>query len=204
MGIHYTNIALYGPDQKAVADHLVRLNRIVYVSPTVQKFTVVYDKEMEDQDPVVSHYLTSALSSTFVCPALATSIIDGDVFLYWLYNAGELVDEYDSAPGYFDAFDAEAKEPLPPTGGDARKLCAAFKADDSLANVQRTFQLAFNSQVSEYPVRDYLKGEDIHRELAKALGMPLFVVKTGYYTIENGFLSNKFDKATFQKCEPLK
>ena len=45
---------------------------------------------------------------------------DDDILAYWLFEGGELADEYNSCPGYFSGGDEI------PAGGDATKLCAAF------------------------------------------------------------------------------
>lgn len=197
MGIFYTNITLYGPLQKQVVDCLLELKRTAYASPTVRNFTVVYDKETEDQDLAVIQQLTSLLTRKFACQALSTLVQDGDVFRYWLFSKGELVDEYDSTPGYFDPAQVGM---LLPTGGDAWKLSNAFDAQHNVERVAHVLQLAANANRDDEMDTECLIGEDIHRELAHVLGVPLFAVATGYYTIENGFLADEFDPSEFIRC----
>jgi Tol biopolymer transport system component len=82
MGLFYTNITLYGPNQQQVTQYLKTLGRAAYVSPTVDGFTVVYDKQTEDQDERELIDLACGLSRAFQCPALAALVHDSDVFAY--------------------------------------------------------------------------------------------------------------------------
>ncbi len=50
------------------------------------------------------------------CPAIRLSIYDSDVFWYVLYDRGEVIDAYDSAPGYFNS-PGQA-----PQGGNVERL----------------------------------------------------------------------------------
>ena len=195
MGLFYTNLSLFGVNQNHAAEYL-SIERDAYVSPTVNNFTVVYDKVMEDQDTNTIKKFSSSLSKALSCKAIAVLVHDGDLFLYWLYDSGNLVDHHNSIPSYLD----DTKIPLPPSGGNIRKLCAAFNANDvAKQQVQGIFQIARNS-ATDADVSDYLSGENIHRELARALNIPMFAVETGYYTIANGLLSDEFDIEDFIKC----
>ena len=100
MGAFYTNITLHGPDQEQVIQCLIQMKRTAYVSPTVGGYTVVYDEETENQDDADLMGLASQLSRALECPALAALVHDSDIFAYWLFKTGTLMDEYDSAPGY--------------------------------------------------------------------------------------------------------
>jgi hypothetical protein len=120
MGNFYTNYTLRGPNQGAVAEALAGRNAIV--TPAQDGCVVAFDEQSDDQDSAVINEVASRISRDLCCPVLAVINHDDDILLYQLYLSGEVADEYDSSPGYFDP----AAEPSAPAGGDAQKLCTAF------------------------------------------------------------------------------
>src|SRR5215469_9831706 len=118
MGAFYTNYTLRAPSQQSVADALA--GRAAIVTPAQDGCVVVFDEESDEQNGEIIAELASRLSGQFQCPLLAVLNHDDDILLYQLYLSGELVDEYNSTPGYFEG-DASGSE-----GGDSQKLCAAF------------------------------------------------------------------------------
>ncbi len=195
MGVFYTNITLKGARQQEVADHLKRDQRQAYVSPATSGCVVVFDR-ISDEDEAALCELASSLSEEFQCPALAALVHDGDLFLYWLYEAGRLVDEYDSAPAYFQT-DAE---PTPPKGGNPEALCEAFQAQRALSDLQAIFERATKTALDDDWSEDHLIGDEIHDVIAQALGLPLFAVDTGYYSILNGSLPEDLGKESLIYC----
>jgi hypothetical protein len=193
MGAFYTNVMLCGPKQKEVAQFMTQANRLAYVSPTVGKFTVVYDQETENQDETTVLALASQLSEAFECAVLAVLVHDSDIFAYWLFEEGELIDKYNSMPGYFENLE------LPPLGGDPRKLCAALGAENAVDGVTRVFQKVASRSEGDWSA-NYLFAEDIHRDLAGLLGIPPFVVGTGYCYIERDQIPEEFNEVALVKC----
>jgi len=199
MGLFYTNVILYKVQQQSIADFLSKQGRSAYVSPTRDDFTVVYDKETEDQDSRVLKKLGESLSRKFSCTALSSLVHDSDVYMYWLYSDGKFLDSYNSLPGYFDS---EVDKSLP-EGGDAEKLCNAFGKLSAVSEIQKIFKLVEQSNLDE-DAEEYLQGEDIHSELIKVLEMPSFGAFTGYYTIENSDLPEGLQQDNLIKIESLK
>jgi hypothetical protein len=76
----------------------------------------VYPKPTESQERHLLAGIGSRLSSTLHRPVLAFLVHDSDVFLYWLFDDGQELDHYDSAPGYFEGSQLE------PAGGDVHVL----------------------------------------------------------------------------------
>jgi len=195
MGIFYTNITLFKTERDQVLDFLNSEKRMAYVSPKQDNFVVVYDKETEDQDPRILAELAIKLSKALHCKAFASLAHDGDVFYYWLYEKGKLVDKYNSAPDYFES---DMDEPMPPTGGNAKKLCSVFGKQETLSEIIKVFEIARETALNSGNDSDTeLFGERIHFELAKGLGMPLFAVNIGYYTIEHNSLPSGFERSSF-------
>ena len=172
MGNFYTNITLRGSNQNAIADFLTQKGFNAYVTPTVDDFTVVYEEKCEAQDVRLLEELTTNLSKQFNCPALAVMNHDDDILWYKLFDGGEFLDEYNSSPTYFDA----TAEPSLPAGGDAEKLCGAFKAAE-VAAVEKILRAS--------SFDDYTFEVERHEELANTLGMPLFAVGCGFESVEH-------------------
>lgn len=178
MGNFYTNITLQGPGQDEVAEALGAMGRSAYVSPTLDGFTVVFDGECESQDNRVLKRLTAELTKRFGCAAIAVINHDDDILWYQLYKNGEPLDEYNSAPDYFEP----EGEPSGPSGGDAARLVQAFGvAADAKAveQVLRTSSLDDDGYTFEC---------ERHQALATLLGMPLFGVGGGFNYISEGEL----------------
>jgi hypothetical protein len=195
MGLFYTNIVLYKAKQQQIADFLNKQKRNAYVSPTVGEFTVIYDKETEDQDTRVLEKFAGLLTKKFSCAALASLVHDSDIYMYWLFDKGKLIDTYNSLPGYFDSAPG-----IPiPEGGDGIKICATFEKLNALLEVEHIFELVKQSNLGA-ETHEYLSGEDIHAALVRALDMPSFVSFTGYYTLENANLPEELERISLIKC----
>lgn len=166
MGNFYVNYTLRGPDQKSVAEVLA--GRSAIVTPLHDNYVVVFDEESDQQNHEVIAELASELSGQLNCPLLAMLNHDDDILWYQLYLNGELVDEYNSTPGYFNASDEESAM-AGPTGGDAKKLCAAF-GSDAVEEVE---------DILRKPWPDgYMFAVERHADLVAAIGMPPFAVGT--------------------------
>lgn len=87
------------------------------------------------------HAIAESLSITFACVALAVSVTDDSVFTYLLYDGGELIDDYDSCPGYLTG------QNLPPNGGNAELLALKFGVPDAVSKLEDILrkQYAFES-----------------------------------------------------------
>jgi hypothetical protein len=191
MGNFYTNITLKGPLQDKVAGALAKMDRTAFVSPTVDGYTVIYDAECDDQDPRIISRLTGDLSRRLACPAIAFLNHDDDILWYQLYGNGELIDEYNSAPDYFD-FEAKG-EPSRPAGGDPDKLVQAFgiSADTkALEKVLRTSSLDEDGFVFAY---------ERHQALVGLLGMPPFGVACGFNYVSQGELPEGLTEADLRR-----
>jgi hypothetical protein len=175
MGNFYTNYTLRGPSQQAVAKALA--GRSAIVTPALDGCVVVFDEQSDHQDQAVLTELASRLSREFGCPVLAVLNHDDDIFWYHLYVAGELVDEYDSSPGYFDP----SAKPSAPVGGDARELCSAFGGGD-VAEVESVLRKP------SFDEGGYTFAVERHTDVARALGIPSFGVGAGFRYVAAGEL----------------
>ena len=164
MGNFYTSYTLRGPSQQSVASALA--GRSALVTSAHKGCVVVFDEESDEQNHEIIAELASQLSGQFRCPLLAVMNHDDSILWYQLYLSGELVDEYNSAPGYFETEDEEAAA-AGPEGGDAKRLCTAFGsgADKKMEKILRKPGAADGGYVYEI---------ERHMDLARALGIPEF------------------------------
>jgi hypothetical protein len=181
MGNFYTNYTLRGPSPQEVVAALA--GRSAIVTPAQDGCVVVFDEESDEQNIEVIIGLASRLSRELGCPVLAVLNHDDDVFWYRLYLSGELADEYDSAPGYFEM----AAQPSAPAGGDAQKLCSAFGAS-AVAEVERVLRQ------SSFDEDGYTFEVERHADLARALGIPSFGVGAGFRYVSEGDLPEGLDE----------
>lgn len=181
MGNFYTNYTLRGPSPQAVVAALA--GRSAIVTPAQDGCVVVFDEESDEQNTEVITQLASQLSRELRCPLLAVLNHDDDIFWYQLYLSGELADEYDSSPGYFDP----AAEPSAPAGGDAQKLCSTFGAS-AVAEVESVLRK------SSFDADGYASAVERHEDLARALGIPSFGVGSGFGYVSEGELPEGLDE----------
>jgi hypothetical protein len=192
MGLFYSNFTLYGPAHQQVVDAVRRLRRVAYVSPTVNGFTTVYDRASEHQDFDVIEEVGRQLSLDLECPVMAIILHDDDVLYYWLFRYGDVRDEYDSSPAYFDP----DSEPLPPEGGDCDELCEAFGVPSAAARVEVILREDLLEEGAILP------GEmERHRALAEALGMPDHAIGVGYNAIRHGYLPESLRAIAFEQVD---
>jgi hypothetical protein len=195
MGLFYTNIILYKVSRQKIINYFDKEKRIAYLSVSAGDFSVVYDKNSENQDKNELMRLAESLTRKLHCSALASLVHDSDIFLYWLYENGKLVDTYDSLPDYFEA---ESKKSMP-EGGDAEILCATFDKPEAKPEIRHIFSLVKKGNISTDGSEEDLLGEDIHVRLVKSLGMPSFGACIGYFAILNSYLPEGIKPETFTK-----
>lgn len=183
MGHFYANITLEGPTQRPVADYLNRLNRSAYVSPSINQVTVVYDGASGGEDERDLGELAEDLSETFQCRALAVVNYDDAVLRYRLYEAGELIDEYESH-GVEDRSAASARSRA---GGDSKAICRAFAVEHAVDRVDAVLHRTA-----------YLFQVDRHLELVELLRISSFAVGMGFKDVEH---ISRNDPELSDRCE---
>jgi hypothetical protein len=192
MGNFYVNHTVRAP-QNQIAAFLERIERTAFVSPTIDGFTVVCDQQCDDQEPSEIVELGRRLSQSCECPAMAVLNHDDDALCYWVFDRGELLEEYDSEksqgdrrsfslPGFLKIFTGEDEPHIDneefPSGGEngqaGEELCRAFGRRDVLPQVQRILATKRRFAV------------ETHQELVRALGLPECAVAAGYEYVAEG------------------
>jgi hypothetical protein len=199
MGLFYANMTIYRTSRLQVLSELRRLQREAFLSPMIEGHTVVFDKKLDEQDGEAIEELGKAITRSLSCSALAAVLHDDDVLYLWLFNDGEVLDNYDSSPAYFNPH----AEPSPPEGGDAKLLCKAF---DRLDHVDRVEQL-LRADLLEDELPDVPGEFERHAALAAELGMPPFVAGLCYSSIAGDyvppeFIPPEFKGITFEPVSP--
>ncbi|HET7230162.1 MAG TPA: nuclear transport factor 2 family protein [Longimicrobium sp.] len=171
MGASYSNITLQGPERGRIIQALEARGRQAYVGPAENGRVVVFDEQSEgdpDQGAEFAQELTRELGGV----ALAVTVHDDDIFLYALVRDGQVLDEYNSCPGYFEG------DEVPPSGGDAALLCSTLGSGDP----------ARLEQILRAPPKegDYVYEQGRHGDFAEALGLPEHSLGLGFGYVYQG------------------
>jgi hypothetical protein len=116
MGGHYGTIHIRTDDREPVREVLEALaadgKHRFLIAPPLDGWVTVFPNQ-NGQDSKISKKLSKALGDKTLIHCL---VHDDDIFAYWLYEGGDLVDAYDSCPGYFSG------KKTPPSGGNPEAL----------------------------------------------------------------------------------
>jgi hypothetical protein len=161
MGLFCVNFHFRTTDHRALSEALDRRGIGRYrVVPARSGWTSLCEEQASEQDDRRIRDLAGGLSEDLHVPAIAFMVHDSDIACYWLFDNGQLLDEYNSDPGYFES---DADGPPSPSGGRADVLlryCRPGVRQDELA-----------AMLSQETVRATTFAEDVIRRLAKALGI---------------------------------
>ncbi len=131
MGNFYTNVTTRGPAQSDLAAALRNLGRSAFLTPTTNGFSVICDRECENQDTDLLSSLALTVSTQLACPAWAVLNHDDDVLWYQLFDQSNLVDAYISSKEWWE--DPEE----PPPQGEAEILCKIMGNPGDQAQVKK-------------------------------------------------------------------
>lgn len=179
MGNFYTSIAIKANDLDSIIRFLNKKKRVSFVSKPDNDFIYLYDQECE-QNPEQITQLCKEISSEFKCPALAFNNHDDDVLNYWLFVDGKEIDQYDSAPDYF-----EAAEGMPPKGGDPVKLCNIF---DCQNDVEKLGDILHKESFEN---NSYFFAYARHEMICEILGLNFQLSALSFELIERGDIESK-------------
>jgi hypothetical protein len=99
MGAFFVNYQIKSTDQSkvvAVAGELVQGR--AYISPPKAGWVTLYDEVSESQDAYEIGRIGSELSARLETVVFAFIVNDSTMFLYYLFDNGDLLDEYNSTP----------------------------------------------------------------------------------------------------------
>ncbi|HTV41573.1 MAG TPA: hypothetical protein VMF08_13405 [Candidatus Sulfotelmatobacter sp.] len=160
MGAFFTNYQVHGKSTSAVCKALGPLVETrAYVSPKKGEWVTVYDEASDDQNDETLKHIAGELSKKLQTSVFAFLVHDSDIAAYWLYQNGNLTDEFNSAPDYFAKVGEKAKSRV---RGKAETLLPLCITGTSLAQVEEVI----------HPADGFAAfAEQIFDELAKLLGI---------------------------------
>lgn len=113
MGAFLVNFHVKTAVVEPIRDVFKKLKIASYRITTPHKgWITVYEEQASTQDDRRINNLASKLSSSLKTCCMAFMVHDSDIACYWLYDQGKLLDEYNSAPDYFDAVSKADKKRL--------------------------------------------------------------------------------------------
>ena len=175
MGNFYVNITT----RKAPTDEIVSLLKTkglaAFIINGPDDYCTIYEEGCDAQDTEHLSSLLSDISTRFSCPAFGILNHDDDILAYELWSNGELVDAYDSCPGYFDGDESR----MVPEGGDAKALSELMGNGQNIEEIEKTLRSSGDDE-------DYAFAVERHEALAKAVGLPSHTVGCGYGYISEG------------------
>ena len=167
MTTNYSNIGVLDSEQADVIAWLTEQQQVAYVSPMIERFTVVYERALVNAPSLEANWnqlgeLARQLSHAFDTITLASAVIEDEVLWLMVFNGGELSLAYSSAQ--------------PPTDYHAlaHSLCALFGVEGEEGRVYAAF------------ARDALIATERHIELLDALILPATMVDMGFEYLEEG------------------
>lgn len=175
MGSSYTNIILSGPEAHDILQELGNQGRSAFVSPTEDGLTAVYEMDSDAGETAALITLAGELSEYFGCPALAVLVRGDDLFRYWLYADGELLDSYESS------------------GATARKRARQPELLSQFFNPDVTREELADILYSLDP-DDMSLAVDRHLSLSELLGLPLCAVGFGFGDLDSGEYPEDLDE----------
>ena len=176
MGTTYANITLKGPKAQDILQELGNQGRSAFVSPTQDDLTTVYDMDSDEGDTQALIDLAEDLSGYFGCPALAVQTLDEELFNYWLFADGELLDSYRSPS---QSLDPEGKASARSQGGKPELLAQLFNTDATREEIV---------DILHCPDQDcsFSLAVDRHLSLVELLALPMCSVGFGFCDLDSG------------------
>lgn len=167
----YSNITLKGPRAADILQELGDQGRSAFVSPTQDSLSTVYDLDSAEEGSSALMELAANLSEYFGCPALAVQTSDEELFCYWLFTDGQLLDNYQSP--------APSMNALASQGGNPDFLIQNFNPDVSAEEI---------AEILHDPDQDkiFTLAVDRHLALVELLDLPLCAVGYGFCELESG------------------
>lgn len=160
MGASFTNLQVRKAAKESICAALPKLTRDgAYVSPEKDGWVTVYLKASEDQSDEGGR-IAAGLSKMLKTDVIAFLVYDSDIAMYWLYRNGELLDQFDSAPDYFE--EKEFGQSDAGLGGDPDTLLPLCVPGTTRKQLEEVLHPS-----DGYP----LMAEDIVEQLSKLLGI---------------------------------
>ncbi len=178
MGNFYSNITLTTDARDKVINFLVDEKRHTFVYP-IDGFICVFPKNDE-----ILFELAEQLSSNFKCSAFSVIIHDDSLLLYKLFDSGNLLDDYNSCPGYFSGVNQ------PSTGGNAEKLCSVYSVPDERDSLEEILR------------KEYTFESNRHDAIIAKINLPYCTVGGGFGYLQEDDVPPELDVSDLIETSP--
>jgi hypothetical protein len=150
MGAFAVNLHVRLADAAAVRRQLEACGAAEFrVTEPLRGWVSVYERCISDQDEARIKDLAAKLSGGLEAACVAFLLHDSDIACYWLYNDGQLLDEFNSAPDYFEAVSAEERRRVQGRADVYARFCQPGVTVDQIESVLRTKVLFADDTVSQ-------------------------------------------------------
>lgn len=182
MGSFYVNACVKDFSAEQVLAWLRQTNQNGFVGPTVNGWTSFVTEALEEQDPRAIKACGQAVTRDSDRVALIFLCHDEDLLLVSLYQGGEEIGGFDSAPGYFEGlgeFDPEAMSPEEePAEADVAPLLREPQAFATALGVDEATVMDLLPQgFHEGPL-------ELHERWVETLGLPEYSIAMGFRYVE--------------------
>lgn len=137
MGAFVVNFHVQSSSKQQVTDRLREIGvEGAWISGPNGRWISFWDSLASRQDSMRIQQIAQPISQQFDAPVIAFLNHDSDFICYWLYDQGQLLDEYNSCPGYFDG-DTSQEETLAADCEVLKKYCGAATTSEELEEILR-------------------------------------------------------------------
>ncbi|PQO33108.1 ankyrin repeat domain-containing protein [Blastopirellula marina] len=137
MGAFVVNFHVRSSSKRQVTDLLQEIGvEGAWICGPHGRWISFWDSLASRQDSVRIQQLAQAISQQLDAPVIAFLNHDSDFLCYWLYDQGQLLDEYNSCPGYFDG-DTSQEETLAADCKVLKRYCQAATTIEQLEEILR-------------------------------------------------------------------
>jgi hypothetical protein len=186
MGAFFTNYQVRGKSASEVCGALEPLvEGQAYVSPEKNGWVTVYDSASDRQEESTITHLAAELSRSLDTAVFGFMVHDSDIAFYWLYQNGVLIDEFNSAPDYFETAGEETKFRV---RGDAEALLPFCVVGTSPSQIEAVIHPAEN-----FPVF----AEEILVKLSQLFGIDDVRMSLGFEYFDGGGEERVLDSSEF-------
>jgi hypothetical protein len=126
------------------------------VSEPRKGWVSIYEQRASSQDDAWIRQLGMELSSRLRTACVAFLVHDSDIACYWLSDQGQLLDEYNSSPDYFDAVSAAERQRVRGQADVFLRYCQPYVTREQIETVLRA---------------EVVFAEDTIQQLAEFLGI---------------------------------
>lgn len=184
MGTLYTNITLKGPQAHDILQELGNQGRSAFVSSAEDGLTTVYEMDSDEGESSILQDLAEDLSGYFGCPAFAVQTVDEEMFRYWLYDDGQLLDAYSSPAPSLNAEGTCAPQAV---GGNPDLLVQHFNPNASIEEI---------ADILLCPDQEcgVTLAVDRHLSLVELLELPMCSVGFGFCDLDSGEFPEDLDE----------